>query len=49
MDYLKNVLNQTYAKQYSTALENFQKVLLKINKELPWFWQTISGVDQAMT
>ena len=49
MDYLTKVLNQDHAKKYSLALENFQKVLLKINKELPWFWQTISGVDVAMT
>jgi hypothetical protein len=49
MEYLTQVLNQDYAAKYSVALENFQKVLLKINKELPWFWQTISGVDVAMT
>ena len=49
MEYLTQVLNQDYAAKYSVALENFQKVLLKINKELPWFWQTISGVDAAMT
>ena len=49
MDYLTKVLNKTYSQKYAVALDNFQKVLLKINKELPWFWQTISGVDQAMT
>ena len=34
MDYLTKVLNQEYAKKYATALENFQKVLLKINKDV---------------
>ena len=49
MEYLTQVLNQDFAAKHAKALENFQKVLLKINKELPWFWQTISGVDAAMT
>lgn len=49
MEYLTQVLNQDFATKHANALENFQKVLLKINKELPWFWQTISGVDAAMT
>ena len=49
MDYLTKVLNQDHVKKYSIALANFQKVLLKINRELPWFWQTISGLDAAMT
>ena len=49
MEYLTQVLNQDHAAKYSVALDNFQKVLLKVNKELPWFWQTISGVDVAMT
>lgn len=48
-DYLLNVLNTTYSQKHADALDNFQKVLLKINKELPWFWQTLSGLDQAMT
>tara|TARA_B100000767_G_scaffold269184_1_gene290637 strand:+ start:1229 stop:2578 length:1350 start_codon:yes stop_codon:yes gene_type:complete len=48
-DYLTKVLNQDHAKKYAVALDNFQKVLIKINKELPWFWQTISGLDAANT
>ena len=48
-DYLLNVLNTTYSQKHADALDNFQKVLLKINKELPWFWQTLSGLDVAMT
>jgi len=47
-DYLDKVLNPTYSKRHSVALDNFQKVLLKINKELPWFWQTLSGLENAM-
>jgi hypothetical protein len=48
-DYLTKVLNTTYSQKHANALDNFQKVLLKINKELPWFWQTISGLDVANT
>ena len=48
-DYLTKVLNTTYSQKHADALDNFQKVLLKINKELPWFWQTISGLDVANT
>ncbi len=48
-DYLDKVLNPTYSKKHSIALENFQKVLIKINRELPWFWQTLSGLEGAMT
>ena len=48
-DYLLNVLNTRYSQKHADALDNFQKVLMKINKELPWFWQTISGLDAAMT
>ena len=48
-DYLSKVLNQDYAKQYLTNLKNFKKVLFKINKEMPWFWQSITGLDLAMT
>lgn len=48
-DYLSKVLNQDYANQYLTNLKNFKKVLFKINKEMPWFWQSITGLDAAMT
>ena len=47
-EYLLNVLNTDFSQKHADALDNFQKVLLKINKELPWFWQTLSGVDVAM-
>ena len=50
MNYLTKVLNQSNGQdKFGKALANFQKVLLKVNKELPWFWQTISGLDAAMT
>jgi hypothetical protein len=47
-DYLENVLNTDYSQKHADALENFKKVLLKVNKELPWFWQTLSGLENAM-
>jgi hypothetical protein len=48
-DYLTKVLNTEHSKKFSDALENFKKVLMKINKEMPWFWQNLSGLDAAMT
>lgn len=35
--------------QYGKFLENFKKVLLKINMEMPWFWQKISGLELTQT
>ena len=48
-DYLTKVLNKRDGQRFADALENFQKVLMKINKEMPWFWETLGGVDVAMT
>ena len=46
-EYLLNVLNTRYSQKHADALDNFKKVLLKINKELPWFWQNLGGLEQA--
>ena len=32
----------------ATKLENFIKTITLINKEMPWYWKSISGVDRAM-
>lgn len=34
---------------YAQNLKNFKDVLLKINREMPWFWQKVSGLELAET
>jgi hypothetical protein len=43
------VLRSDEGNKYAQNLDNFKKVLFIINKELPWFWQTVSGIDAALT
>lgn len=47
-DYLTKVLRADEGNKYAQNLDNFKKVLFKINKDLPWFWQSISGIDAAL-
>lgn len=44
-DYLTNMIDGPLGTSYATRLENFKKVLLKINTEMPWFWQKVSGLE----
>jgi len=55
LDYLENVVNVGSDNEgkgpgatYAESLKNFQKLLIKINKEMPWFWQSISGLETTM-
>lgn len=55
LDYLENVVNVGSDNEgkgpgatYAESLKNFQKLLMKINKEMPWFWQSISGLETTM-
>lgn len=36
----------TFYKERLEALQNFKKALKTINNEMPWFWQSISGLDK---
>jgi hypothetical protein len=49
MSYLTNVVRTDIGDIYAKNLEGFIKVLLKVNKEMPWFWQGLKGIDKAMT
>ena len=49
MHYLKEVMGGDEGIRYATHLANFQKLLLKINKEMPWFWQELSGLETTQT
>lgn len=33
-------------KRKLAALQNFKKALHKINKEMPWYWQTLGGLEK---
>lgn len=40
-----NAVSQKYAKRLE-ALRNFKKALKTINTELPWYWQSLSGLER---
>jgi len=40
--YLENVIGDQERVQH---LDNFIKILKSVNEEMPWFWQSISGLD----
>lgn len=43
-DYLRNVVGDTVR---ADLLARFKKLLRKINTELPWFWQSVSGLETS--
>lgn len=47
--YLRNVVRTDIGDIYADNLATFNRVLLKVNKELPWFWQGLKGIEKAMT
>lgn len=49
VEYFENVIGGEIGAKYAEKLRNFQKLLLKINKEMPWYWQELAGLDQVMT
>lgn len=46
--YLEDVIGGEYGKKLSENLTKFRTLLSRINTEMPWFWQTISGLDAAL-
>jgi len=36
----------TFYKERLEALQNFKKALKTINNEMPWFWQSVAGLDK---
>jgi hypothetical protein len=48
-EYLKNFVDSTHGTNYAANLKAFKTVLLKINKEMPWFWQKVSGLELTQT
>ena len=47
--YLRNVVRTDIGDIYANNLSTFNRVLLKVNREMPWFWQGLKGIEKAMT
>lgn len=49
-DFLKKLAQDGDTKEYYSekleALQNFKKALKLINNEMPWFWQSLSGLEK---
>ena len=43
--YLKNFVDKEAGTRHHEHLENFKKVLKKVNQELPWFWNSVAGLE----
>lgn len=46
--YLRNVVRNDLGNKYADNLVNFNKVLKKVNMEMPWFWQSLKGLEAAL-
>ena len=46
--YLRNVVRTDLGDIYADNLAVFKRVLLKVNREMPWFWQGLKGMEAAM-
>jgi hypothetical protein len=49
LNYLTNVVRTDLGDIYAENLRTFNRVLLKVNREMPWFWQGLKGIEKAMT
>jgi hypothetical protein len=45
-EYLEKFVDVNLGTSYAATLKSFKKVLLKINTEMPWFWQNVTGLEQ---
>ena len=45
--YLLETVGGEYGKGLADNLNAFKKLLMKINTDMPWFWQTITGLEQS--
>jgi hypothetical protein len=48
-EYLADFVDHEHGTNYAANLKAFKTVLLKINKEMPWFWQKVSGLELTQT
>ena len=45
--YLLETVGGDYGKGLAATLNAFKTLLFKINTDMPWFWQTLSGLEQS--
>jgi hypothetical protein len=46
-EYLEKFVDAHLGTTYATTLRSFKKVLLKINTDMPWFWQKVGGLEKT--
>ena len=46
--YLRSVVRDDVGNLYADNLKNFVRVLRKVNVEMPWFWQSLKGLENAL-
>ena len=46
--YLTKVVRTDVGDTYARNLDNFTRVLRKVNTDMPWFWQSIKGLEKAL-
>lgn len=46
--YLENVVREKIGAPLVKNLDNFTNVLMKVNREMPWFWQGLKGIETAL-
>lgn len=45
----EKALRETYGEtERADKLKSFKKTLLALNREMPWYWQSITGVDRVL-
>ena len=49
IQYLRETIGGDDGNKYADRLEHFQKLLMRINREMPWFFQEIEGLDTTLT
>ena len=46
--YLRSVVRDDVGETYANNLKNFTRVLRKVNTDMPWFWQSLKGLELAL-
>ena len=46
--YLTKVVRTDVGNVYARNLDNFTRVLRKVNTDMPWFWQSLKGLEKAL-
>ncbi len=47
-NFLRNVVRKDVGKTYADNMKNFVRVLRKVNTDIPWFFQSLKGLELAL-